>query len=83
MYAHFLSSVGRHEEAITEGRLASDLSPSASLKRALESQFLLFGGRQDEAMHTIKTTLEVDPEFWVRSINSQGYTYDSNVIRKQ
>ena len=64
-YAHFLSSVGRHEEAIAEGRLASDLSPATSLTRVLESQFLLFAGRHDEAMRTIKTALEVDPNFRV------------------
>jgi adenylate cyclase len=78
MYAHFLSSVGRHEEAIAEGRLASHLSPATSLTRALESQFLLFAGRQDEAMRTIKTTLEVDPNFWV-ALNQLGRIY----IRQQ
>jgi DNA-binding winged helix-turn-helix (wHTH) protein/TolB-like protein/tetratricopeptide (TPR) repeat protein len=78
LYAHFLSSVGRHEEAIAEGRLASDLSPATSLTRALESQFLLFAGRQDEAMRTIKTTLEVDPNFWV-ALNQLGRIY----IRQQ
>ena len=73
-YGLFLSSLGRHEEAVAQGRLASELSQAMSLTRTLESQFLLFADLKADSLRTIKTTLEIDPDFWV-ALNQLGRIY--------
>ena len=64
-YAHLLSNSGRHDEAIAEGRLASELSPLSLITLALESQFLHYAGRYQEAIIQASKTLDFDPDFWV------------------
>ena len=49
-YAHFLSNLGRHAEALAEIRLARELDPLFPFAGALEGQFLLHAGRTDEAL---------------------------------
>jgi serine/threonine-protein kinase len=73
-YAHFLSCVGRHEEAIAEVRVARNLSPTTLILRTMESQFLLYAGRQEEAIQQAKKALDLDPNFWV-ALNQLGRAY--------
>jgi DNA-binding winged helix-turn-helix (wHTH) protein/Tfp pilus assembly protein PilF len=64
-YAHLLSNLGRHEEAIFEAARARELDPRGLLVRALEAQFLFYAGRYDEAEARLRETLEMDPDYWV------------------
>ena len=64
-YAHFLSNVGRHEEASREGRIARELAPLTLITAANEGQFLFYAGRDEEALDRGARTLELDPNFWV------------------
>jgi serine/threonine-protein kinase len=64
-YAHLLSNLGRHDEAIAEAQKARELDPLTLINNALEGQFLFYGGRADEAIVRLNKTLELDPIFWV------------------
>ena len=63
-YAHFLSNMGRHGEAITEIRRARELDPLSSFANALEGQFLLHAGKPDEGLDRLQKTFELDPNFY-------------------
>jgi DNA-binding winged helix-turn-helix (wHTH) protein/Flp pilus assembly protein TadD len=64
-YAHLLSNLGRHEEAILEIARARERDPRGLLVRGLEAQFLFYAGRYAEAEERLLRTLEMDPDFWV------------------
>ncbi|MGI8544849.1 MAG: protein kinase domain-containing protein [Aridibacter sp.] len=64
-YAHLLSLLGRHEEAIAEARLSRELDPLTLITNALEGQFLFYAGRDAEAIERLQKTLELDPNFWI------------------
>jgi TolB-like protein/tetratricopeptide (TPR) repeat protein len=64
-YAHVLSDLGRHQEAISEIVHARELDPTFLLLRALEGMFLHHAGRNDEALTRLQAALELDPNFWV------------------
>jgi DNA-binding winged helix-turn-helix (wHTH) protein/tetratricopeptide (TPR) repeat protein len=63
-YAHLLSNMGRHEEAILEIARAREKDPRGLLVRTLEAQFLFYAGRYDDAEDRLRRTLEMDPDFW-------------------
>lgn len=73
-YAHLLSVLGRHDEAIAEGKRARELAPLTLITAALEGQFLFYAGRLDEATDRLNKTLELDPNFWVAH-NALGRVY--------
>jgi eukaryotic-like serine/threonine-protein kinase len=73
-YAHLLSIVGRHAEAIAEAKLARELDPLLPLNHALEGQFLFYAGRYDEAIARLQSTLQIDPNFWIAQ-NILGRVY--------
>ncbi len=73
-YAHFLSNLGRHDEAIAEGRRARELDPLSLITNALEGQFLFYAGRTDEAFTRYNKTLEIEPNFWTAH-NHLGRVY--------
>ncbi|MGI8788905.1 MAG: protein kinase domain-containing protein [Pyrinomonadaceae bacterium] len=64
-YAHLLSNVGRHDEALAEIKRARELDPLHLRINALEGQFLLHAGKPDEAIEPLQKTLELVPQFWL------------------
>ena len=64
-YAHVLSDMGRHDQAITEISRARELDPVFLLTCALEGMFLHHAGRDMEAKARLQKTLDLDPNFWV------------------
>jgi len=60
-YAHLLSNMGRHPEALVEARRARELDPLSGLMNAMEGQFLLHAGRTEEAIGRLREALELDP----------------------
>lgn len=63
-YAHLLSNIGRHAEALTEVRRARELDPLSPFVSALEGLFLLHAGRADEALDRLRQASELDPNFY-------------------
>ncbi|HEX9928516.1 MAG TPA: winged helix-turn-helix domain-containing protein [Pyrinomonadaceae bacterium] len=75
-FAHVLSNVGRHDEAVAEGRHARELDPLTLVTNSLEGQFLLYAGRDDEAILRLNKTLELEPNFWhAHAVLGRVYTY--------
>jgi len=68
-YAFLLSSLGRHEEAIHEVKLARDLDPLAPRIRANVGHLLYLARRYDEALAELKKAVEFDPN------HSANYEY--------
>ena len=64
-YAHLLSNLGRHQEAIAEGARARELDPVSLITNAGEGAALFFAGRNDEARERLQKTVELDPNFWI------------------
>ncbi len=60
-YAEYLSSVGRHDEAIAEVRRAQELDPLSMVVLSNVGRFLYHARRYDEAIPVLKRTLEIDP----------------------
>src|SRR5438067_644618 len=64
-YAHVLTDLGRHKEAIAEIARARESDPVFLLHRALEGMFLHQPGRDAEAGAKLQKAIEIDPNFWV------------------
>jgi serine/threonine-protein kinase len=64
-YAHLLSNIGRHEEAIAEIKRARQIDPLDLLYNAIEGQILFFAGHSEESITTLQTVSMVNPEFWL------------------
>jgi TolB-like protein/DNA-binding winged helix-turn-helix (wHTH) protein/Tfp pilus assembly protein PilF len=64
-YAEYLSSVGRHDEAITEMRRAEGLDPLSLVNASNTGRFLYHARRYDDAIAQLKKVLDLD----------QGRTY--------
>ena len=60
-YAEFLSSEGRHDEAIREVRLAHDLSPLSLVIRSNIGRLLYYARRYDESIAETQKVLDLDP----------------------
>jgi serine/threonine-protein kinase len=62
-YAEYLSSLGRHDEALAEIRRAQQLDPlSVPVTRSV-GWVLYFGQRYDQAIDELRKSLAMDPEF--------------------
>ena len=64
-YAHLLSTLGRHTEALAEMRRARELDPLSLRINANEGQFLIHAGQTDEGLARLQKTFELDPRFWL------------------
>jgi DNA-binding winged helix-turn-helix (wHTH) protein/TolB-like protein/Tfp pilus assembly protein PilF len=64
-YAHLLSNVGRHEQALNEIKLSRELDPVALRTNALEGQILFFAGKSDAALDRLNKTIDLNPNFWL------------------
>lgn len=73
-YAHLLSNLARHDEALAEARRARELDPLTLITLALEGQFLFYAGRDDEAIARLRKTIEAEPNFWIAH-NNLGRVY--------
>jgi serine/threonine-protein kinase len=62
-YANLLSILGRHTEALAEGRLARELDPANLRINALEGQFLVFAGQPDAGLERLQKTVALDPAY--------------------
>ena len=74
MYALYLGSMGRFDEAVAEIKTAVDLEPALGLNQRIYGQILYYNRRPDEAIARFKQTLEMDSDFnstyfWLISAN--------------
>jgi DNA-binding winged helix-turn-helix (wHTH) protein/TolB-like protein/Flp pilus assembly protein TadD len=60
-----LTVIGRHDEAISEMRIARSLDPLSLATNALEAQALHYAGRDEEAVDRLNKTFEINPDFWI------------------
>jgi DNA-binding winged helix-turn-helix (wHTH) protein/tetratricopeptide (TPR) repeat protein len=63
MYALYLASMGRFDEAVAEINTAVDLEPALGLNQRIYGQILYYARRPDEAIARFKQTLEMDSDF--------------------
>jgi DNA-binding winged helix-turn-helix (wHTH) protein/TolB-like protein/Flp pilus assembly protein TadD len=64
-YAHLLSNIGQHEQALAEIKLSRELDPLSLRTNALEGQILFFAGKYDEALDRLQKTIDLDANFWL------------------
>ncbi len=64
-YAHLLSNIGRHDEALAEAKRALELDPPTLIGNALEGQFLFYAGKHAEALDQLNKTIDLEANFWL------------------
>ncbi len=62
-YAHFLSNLGRHAEALPKIKRARELDPLNLRINTLEGLFLFHARQPDESLARLQKTLELDSNF--------------------
>ncbi len=60
-YAHLLSALGRHGEALAKIKRARELDPINLRVNAIEGMLLTYAGRFDEAIVRLQKALELEP----------------------
>jgi len=79
LYAHLLSNIGRHVEAINEIKRALELDPPNPLLNAMQGQILCLAGRLDESTEKLTSTIDLDPNFWLAHLFiSRNYIVKGN-----
>lgn len=88
-YAHFLSAMGRHDEAITEVKRAQELEPLSAAINSDAGWFYYRARRYEEAIAECRRVLEIEPGFssaetcLVDTLEKQGqYEEARQIIRK-
>jgi TolB-like protein len=66
--AHVLSNTGRYDEAMAAIQQAMVLDPLSLFVGAMRGQFLYHAGRDAESVEQFKTTLGMEPRFWIGQI---------------
>jgi serine/threonine protein kinase/tetratricopeptide (TPR) repeat protein len=74
-YAEQLSRMGRHDEAVSEARLARQLDPLSLVSSMIVAWILYFARRYDEAARQALHTLELDPAY-ATALRILGWTYE-------
>ncbi len=64
-YAHLLSSLGRHTEALAKIKRAREIDPLNLRVGAIEGMLLLHAGQTDESISRLQKTLELNPNYRV------------------
>ncbi len=64
-YAHMLSNMGRHDEAIAEIRRARQVDPASLIINAVEGQILFFAGDIMGSEEALRRTIDLDGNFWL------------------
>ena len=64
-YAHMLSNLGRHDEAISEIRRARQLEPASLIADAVEGQILFFAGDLGDSEEALRRAMDLDGNFWL------------------
>jgi len=73
-YAHMLSNLGRHSEALDEAKLARELDPLSLIISTSEGMYLIDAGQPDEGLARLQKTLEIEPNYWFAHMHaSTGY----------
>ena len=62
-YAEFLSSRGRHDEALAEIRRAAAADPLSLIVNSVEANLLYLARRYDDAIAAARRVIEMDPNF--------------------
>ena len=75
-YAFYLSTMGRHEEAIVEIRRAQAVDPLSLVMSTGVGRILHFARRYDQAIEQYRKTLELDPNFASGHLDLGG-TYEA------
>jgi DNA-binding winged helix-turn-helix (wHTH) protein/tetratricopeptide (TPR) repeat protein len=68
-FGYFLSTIGRHDEALQEAGVALELEPTSIVTRARFGQFLYQAGDYGQALERLRHALELDPDFWLARFN--------------
>ena len=77
-YAHLLSNLGRHDEALEQARVAVELDPLWPLINALTAAFLRAADRHEEALAQIESARELAPDFWIPHVTRASILLDLN-----
>jgi tetratricopeptide (TPR) repeat protein len=78
-YATYLTAMGRHEEAIAEGRLAQQLDPLSPIINLFIGVHFFFARRYEEALAHIRKTVVGEPAFVLaRTFQAQAAAYVGN-----
>ena len=64
-YAHLLSNLGRHDEALAEMDRALKLEPLSPYFLAIKGQLLFQARRYQQDIDHLHNALEIDPNFWL------------------
>lgn len=67
-YAHLLSNIGRHDEAIAKIEVARQFDPYSPIINTHCAQFRYHAGLYEEAISMLERTQELAPDFWVAYI---------------
>lgn len=81
-YAHLLSCLNRHEEALNEARRARELDPLNVRTNALEGLFFLHAGRVDESLTRLKATMELDSNNWMAHLFSTSALIEKGMYQE-
>ena len=71
-YAHLLSNIARHEQALAEIKRSRELDPVSLVSNAAEGQMLFFAGRSDESLNRLHKTIDLNPNFWLSHLFISG-----------
>jgi DNA-binding winged helix-turn-helix (wHTH) protein/TolB-like protein len=64
-YAHLLSNIGRHAEALANAKRAREIEPVSPFISSLEGLILQQADRPDDAIKQYGSATEIDPNFWM------------------
>jgi DNA-binding winged helix-turn-helix (wHTH) protein/tetratricopeptide (TPR) repeat protein len=68
-FGYFLSTMGRHAEALQEAGVALELEPLSMVTCARFGQFLYQAGEYEQALERLRHALKLDPDFWLTRFN--------------